>query len=220
MTKTNQTSEDVKHLENQLAQKWISVISIAAILAIGVWMAVSNVAPEDSAIQKRSVSFIKDIWSLEAGIVIIVLSLVLLYFPVKKILLLSGKTWVKWKSGFYLFDKKKRVQGLISMYNGNDLIVFRPQKDEVLRFENYHKAKLAKYFKAEVTNDYNCKGAYWSPDENGFTLYYQGKSISDTNSKMEGDTLVVTSPESNVIFKLEDYKSKERYKIFKAEVVA
>ena len=208
MTKHKDLSPEVRHLKDELGKKWISVISICAFMALGVWMLLDPSSPKHASIEKGTVYILKEIWSWPAGLIIVGVCLPLLIRPIKKIQMLSGKVWIKADKGYYLFDKKERISGLNGMQNGQDLIVFLPNENTALNLKGYYiSTPIMGYQKATPSSVINCQDAYWNADSTGYLVFYQGKHLADTSFEKQGNDLLVSSSELNKQFKLVNYQN-------------
>lgn len=220
MTKYKDLSPEVRHLKDEIGKKWISIISISAFMALGVWMLLDPSSPEHASIEKGTVYMLKEIWSLPAGIIIVGVSLPLLIRPLKRLRMLGGKVWIKVDGGYYLFDKKARVSGLGSMQNGQDLVVFLPGENTTLNLKGYYgSVPFSTYQKANQSTEFNCKEAYWNADDVGYLLFYQGKHLADTSFEKQGDGLLVSSAGLNKQFKLVNYQNLRDKIMRKAEEI-
>ena len=218
MVKYKDLSEDVRHLKDELGKKWIAVISMSALLGLGVWMLLDPVSPGHSSIEKSTVYLLKEIWSFPAGLILTSIALVAIYYPVKRIIALSGKVWIKWDNGYYFFDRKVRKSGLNAMYDGAYLVVFYPEGNTTLLLTSYDTAPIAQYQKVKESA-YNCNDAYWNADESGYLLFYKGKHLTDLSSEFRNDDLIVSADSHSVQFKLPNYRNLKDNKIRTAEVM-
>jgi hypothetical protein len=60
--------------------KIMNMIGSVAVMALGLWMALSPAKPEHAAIERVSTALVKDIWGLEGGIVLLALGGLWMFF--------------------------------------------------------------------------------------------------------------------------------------------
>ena len=95
MAKYSKLTKDVRHLRDEIDRKWIGVISIAAFLAIGIWMLLDPQQPEHNEVEKTSVYLMKEIWSWQVGTGIALIAVPILIRNVIRLIRVKGKVWIK-----------------------------------------------------------------------------------------------------------------------------
>jgi hypothetical protein len=208
--------ENEKWLHDAVGKKTLAVISLSAFFSIGIWMILVPEGMKHSSVERSTVYLMKEIWSFEAGLLILAITIPFIIKTILTINLMKGFVWVRQESGYYMFENKQRVSGLQSLYDGKDLIVFHPKKNEVYSFPNYTKTKKDKFKKVVFENRFNCMDGFWSAAEDGFYLYYKGVRAENLTSEYKGDDLIVTAGDLGRKFRLKNYKSNLDNRIRKA----
>lgn len=216
---SNPNDPDKKIIDEAIARKIISIISLVAFAGLGLWMILDPKGGEHSSIEKGSVYILKEIWSLEAGIFILLITIPFIVFTLLKVMGMRKHTWYKDSSGYYLYINKMRSSGNQSMYEGKNLLVFHPDSEKIYKLKNYEKSKLGKFYIAAPYNKMDTNKAYWSANSEGYYLFYNGKRVQNITSKYEGDDLYVKSTDIRKSFKLPNYKNSLDSKIREAEVL-
>ena len=218
MTKYKDLPADEKGLVDYYQMRFIRVISFFSFLALGVWMLISPEKPAHNSIEKSTLFLFKELWGIPFGVILLSIGFIGVVYFVKQIIGLRGFAWIKLSAGYYLFEAKKRISGLNSMYNEDDLIVFYPEKGLVLNLKGYTKAAFNQYSSAKVSTTFNNDDIYWSADDKGYSIIYKGKSLLNTSSEWKGDDLLVKSPEKYISILLKDYKNSKDGKIRTAKL--
>lgn len=216
---SKQNDPDKKIIDDAIAHKIIYIISLVAFAALGIWMILDPEGGEHSSYEKGSVYVMKEIWSLEAGVIILMLTFPFIALGILKVIGMKKHTWYKDSTGYYLYINKLRSSGNQSMYEGKDLLIFHPESQTVYKLKNYEKAKPGKFYTASPYNKLDVNKAYWTATNDGYYLFYKGKRVENITSKYEGDDLYIKSPEIRKNFKLTNYKNSLDNKIREAEVL-
>ena len=152
-------------------------------------------------------------WGTPLGIVFTSIGFLGISYFLFTIYSLKKFAWIKFSNGYYLFEESCRISGLNSIYNQDDLLVFYPEKEKVIKMKAYAKATLDEYRPAKVSSEFNNDEIYWNADESGYSIMYKGKSLLDTSSEYRGEDLLVKSPGKFVSFLLKNYKSSKDGKL-------
>lgn len=221
MARKNKTPEspEVATLKDRIAGIWISIISLTAFSLLGLWMLLDPSSPEHSSVEKGSVYVMKEIWSWQAGALICVVTLPLIlkaYFKVRKF---KGFIWTKVDNGFYFFDNKKRIAGLASIWDGEDLMIFYPEKNLTLNLHNYTNSELYAYQKAIPNASYNCQDAYWNASSKGYYLFYEGKLLTNLTGEYQDSDFIVSAEGIKNKFKFANYNENLDGKTRKADLI-
>jgi hypothetical protein len=213
----SKNSADKDFFDESYAKKIISIISLSALMGIGIWMIAAPGGLEHSSVEKGSVYIMKEIWSFEAGLIMLAISVPFVILTLFRVLAMSKRAWYREDSGYFLFINKQRSSGNPSFYVGNDLMVFHQDSGNVYQLKNYQKAKHNKLFPATISKEFDTESAYWRADKSGFYLYSRGERLQNLTSKYDGDDLYVKSPDDRKSFKLPNYRNLLDNKIRKAE---
>ncbi len=190
------------------ARKIISIISLSALAGLCIWMILDPSGVEHSSVEKGSVYIMKEIWSLEAGIILLAITTPFLVLSIFKVVNMSKNAWYKENSGYFLFVNKERSSGNHSTYEGKDLMVFHPDSGNVYRLKNYQNSKMNKFYSALPVKNLSCDKSYWQADNNGFHLFHKGRRLENMTSKYDGDDLYVKAPDARKSFKLPNYRNR------------
>ena len=104
------------------------------------------------------------------------------------------------------------------MYNGNDLVVFYPEKSTVLEFKNYTNTPFFSYQKAKETREFSNDEAFWMADAEGYVIIHKGKHLPNTTSEFRGDDLIVKCPDTFMTFHLKNYRNLKDGQIRPAKI--
>lgn len=218
MTKYKDLPNDEKGFVDYYQMRFIRLISFASFLGLGLWMLLSPEKPEHQSIEKSSLYLFKELWGIPFGIILLSIGVVGVAYFLYQIIGLKKFAWIKFTTGYYLFEEKKRLSGLNAIYHNDDLIVFYPEKNKVLNMASYTKANYNEYKPAKLSKEFNNDEIYWSADENGYAIIYKGKSLLNTTSEWKGDDLLVKSQEKYISILLKDYKNSKESKIRTAKL--
>lgn len=213
------SNPDKNIFDEAFARKIIALISLSAFAGLGLWMLLDPTGGEHSSIEKGSVYILKEIWSLEAGIIILALVIPFITMEVFKVINMRKHTWYRNESGYYLYLNKERTSGNHSIYQGNDLLIFHPDSRNVFRLKNYQKAKHNKFFNASPSKQFTCDKAYWQANDSGYYLFFDGKRLENMTSKYDGDDLYVKAQDVRRSFKLTNYRNSLDNVIREAEIL-
>ncbi|PLX07366.1 MAG: hypothetical protein C0596_10495 [Marinilabiliales bacterium] len=208
---------EIKILEDAIVNRYVRMISAVALFGIGIWMIIAPVKPDHASVEKGSVYLLKEIWSFEAGVVLIVIAIAATISIILKLRLLYNTNFLRTESGYYFFEGKKRRKGLPSIRDDEDLLVFDKEHKKVVKFPNYYKTKYNKFKKVVPETKYNCEGPYWSGDSSGFTFFYKGKNYVDMEFEIRDNDLVVKLSNNEGRFYIKDYKLHKDNKVWPAE---
>lgn len=197
------------HLANNIAQKWITVISAGAFSLLGLWMVLSPAKPKHAGYEKVTVALLKDLWGLPFGLIILAISIPVIVYCIYRVMQLKNYVWYRVSNGHYLFDKGLRLKSLTSMRDKDDLYIFHPEKDEVLLCKNYYKCKLLKYFPALLTKQLSNDKVYWNANQDGYAVVFKGKFLANSKSEYRGDDLIVSAENLPSKFLLKNYKNSK-----------
>lgn len=209
--------QDQDKFDGAIASKFIQLISMTAFTSVGVWMVLSPGGLEHSSVEKGSVYIFKEIWSLEAGIIILAIAIPFMVLTIMKYLNFRKNIWYKDNAGYYLYINKKRSSGNHSLYQGKTLLVFHPDSGNVYKLKNYEKSKVGKFYTALPASDFSCDKVYWRAGKNGFNLFYKGRKLDNISSKYDQDDLFVKASDIRKNFKLTNYRNRQDNVIREAE---
>lgn len=196
---------------------WVRIMTFSAFLGLGVWMLISPEKPEHRSIEKSTVYLLKEIWGLPLGIIFTIIGVVGIAFFINKMLKYNNYAFIRVdKNGFYLFHKKRRISGLASIYDGNDLVVFHKETGHVARLKNYLQQPIQQYLKAFSEENLTMEGTYWSANQHGYNLIVKGESVLDSTSEYRGDDLVVSAPKLPYKLLFANYKNAKDDKVREA----
>lgn len=207
MTKYKDLKQEEKEFVDFYQMKWVRIIGFLAFLGLGVWMLIDPTPPRHQSVERATVALFKELWSMPFGVILVSVGLIGISYFMMQLIKLKKYVWIKLENGYYLFHKQRRVSGLKSMYNGNNLIVFYPEQSTVLEFKDYLKSPFYTYQKASETNLFGNDNAYWMADNEGYVLIYKGKHLSNTSSEFRGDDLIVKCPDTFRTFHLKNYRN-------------
>lgn len=204
---------EVKILEDAIINRYVRMISVVALLGLGIWMLIAPGKPDHASVEKGTVYILKEIWSFEAGVVLLVVAIAAAISIILKLRLLYDTNFLRTEQGYYFFENRKRRKGLPSIRDNEDLLVFDRDNNRVAKFPKYYKTKYNKFKKVDFDTQYNCEGPYWSGDSSGFTFFYKGKNYVDMQFEMRDNDLVVTLSNNEGRFYIKDYKLHKDNKV-------
>lgn len=89
--KSKLTTEQ-KQYRDQRDRKIINMISPFAVLLLGTWMLASPTKPKHASIEKATTALVKDLWGREAGMVLLSLGILWLFFAIRGYLKFKNMT--------------------------------------------------------------------------------------------------------------------------------
>lgn len=218
MTKYKDLKQEEKEFVDFYQMKWVRIIGFLSFLGLGTWMLIDPSKPEHRSIEKVTVSLFKDLWGVPFGVICVSIGLLGIGYFGYQLFKYKDYAWIRLETGYYLFYKQRRVSGLKSMYNGNDLVVFYPERSMVLEFKDYTNTPLYNYQKAHQSQAFNNDMPYWMADAKGYVVIYKGKHLPNTTSEYRGDDLIVKCPDTHMTFYLKNYKNSKDGQIREAKI--